>query len=209
MKTLIAVPCMNQVAAEFAQSIACLNKVGDCACAFQIGSLVYESRNSLAKKAIEIEADYVLWLDSDMKFAPDIMQRLMGDITEKGCDLVSGLYFRRVFPYTPVLFEELGDPEKDSNVHFKDYDEYPENSLFPIAGAGFGCLLHKADILLDSFAKYGTCFDPMDGYGEDLSFCIRAKNLGYNLFCDSTVKCGHVGSLTITEDFWKRCGGGK
>ena len=68
MKIFIAVPCMDQVPARFAQSLAMLKKVGECAVGFQIGSLIYTSRNDLASKAIEMDADFVLWLDSDMVF---------------------------------------------------------------------------------------------------------------------------------------------
>ena len=49
MKTLIAVPCMDSVPSQFAQSLAMLQKVDECAIAFQIGSLIYTSRNELAK----------------------------------------------------------------------------------------------------------------------------------------------------------------
>ena len=106
MKTLIAVPCMDSVASGFAQSLATMGKIGDCSVAFQIGSLVYESRNEIAKKAIQSGADYVLWFDSDMIFNPDTMERLMKHMKE-GKDFVSGLYFRRVSPFTPVLFDQL------------------------------------------------------------------------------------------------------
>ena len=42
MKTLIAIPSMDQVPAQFAQCLATLNKVGECAVSFQIGSLITE-----------------------------------------------------------------------------------------------------------------------------------------------------------------------
>ena len=71
MNILIAVPSMDSVPAHFAQSLASLKKVGNCAVAFKVGSLVYTSRNELAQHALKMGADYVLWLDSDMKFEPD------------------------------------------------------------------------------------------------------------------------------------------
>ena len=107
MRILIAVPCMDQVPAPFCQSLAMLRKVGDCVLSMQMGSLIYTSRNSLAMKAIQTEADYVLWLDSDMVFEPDTLERLMKTLTENNLDIVTGLYFRRVPPYSPVLFDML------------------------------------------------------------------------------------------------------
>ena len=61
-KILIAIPCMDQVPAPFAQSLAMIRKgENSCAVAFQMGSLIYTSRNNLAKKAIE-DADLVLFV---------------------------------------------------------------------------------------------------------------------------------------------------
>ena len=88
MKIFIAIPSMDQVPAQFAQSLATLNKVdGECLVSFQIGSLIYHSRDALARKAIECEADYILWLDSDMVFAPDTLAKLLED-RESG-DIIS------------------------------------------------------------------------------------------------------------------------
>ena len=63
-KILIAIPCMDQVPAPFAQSLAMIQKTEDnVACAFQMGSLIYTSRNNLALQAMKAEFDYMLWPD--------------------------------------------------------------------------------------------------------------------------------------------------
>ena len=197
MKILIAVPCMDQVAAPFAQSLASLNKVGECAVSFMCNSLIYDSRNRLAKQAVDIEADYVMWFDSDMIFQPDTLQKLLDD----DCDIVSGLYFRRLSPFTPVIFSSC---EKDSEGYYKwnDCTSYPEE-VFEVAGIGFGCVLVKTDVFLEMFGKFGDCFTPLGKFGEDLSFCFRAKELGYKIHCDPRIKCGHVSHSVVTEDFYK------
>ena len=109
MKTLIAVPCMDQVPAQFCQSLAMLKKVDECAVAFQIGSLIYTSRDNLCKKAINMGADYVFWLDSDMVFNPDVLELLFKDMEKD--TIVTGLYFRRAYPFSPVLFDTLEKTE--------------------------------------------------------------------------------------------------
>lgn len=206
MKTLIAVPCMDSVASGFAQSLATLGKIGECSVAFQIGSLVYESRNELAKKAIKSGADYVLWLDSDMIFNPDTMERLMKHM-EDGLDFVSGLYFRRVSPFTPVIFEHLNITD-DDHAEWINFDKYPRNSLFEIEGCGFGCVLMRTQMLLDVMAENdGKCFNPLAALGEDLAFCMRARESGYKLYCDSSIQCGHYAHLLITEAFYDSIGG--
>lgn len=195
MKTLIAVPCMDQVAAPFAQSLATMNRFGECYVSFLIGSLIYESRNNLAKQALKVGADYVLWLDSDMIFPSDTMVKMVKHM-EEGRDIVTGLYFRRRNPFTPVLFKKLNVEDGS----WEGYDDYPRNSMFEVDAIGFGCCMTRADILEDVFLNYKTCFSPLQAFGEDLSFCHRAKELGYKIWCDSTIKCGHIGQIIVNEE---------
>lgn len=199
MKTLIAVPCMDQVDARFTSCLATLEKPGEVTVATQIGSLIYDSRNSLAKIALNSETDYVLWLDSDMVFKRDILKRLL-EHAENGKDIVSGLYFRRQPPFSPVLFKELELVEELGR--WENYDDYPRDSVFEIAGCGFGCVLMRTDILADVALEFRKWFNPVNGFGEDLSFCIRAKSLGYKIWCDSSIKLGHVGHLVVDENVW-------
>lgn len=200
-KILVAVPCMEQVAAGFAASLATLNKVGECSVFFICNSLIYEARNKIALGAIKNEFDYVMWFDSDMVFEPDTLQRLLKDSLENNIDIVSGLYFRRVAPYTPVVFETI-EIEGDKTT-FKDYVG-ELSGLREVQGAGFGCMLTKVSTLFEVFAKYGNCFSPIGNVGEDLSFLWRARQLGHPTFCDFDVKCGHIGNITVNQEFFTK-----
>ena len=199
MKILIAVPCMDLVPAQFASSLATLRKVGDCVVAFQMGSLIYNSRNDLAKKAIASECDYILWLDSDMVFDPDTLEKLIAD-RESG-DIISGLYFRRVQPFSPVAFSQLQITEQGGCI-WKNQETIP-GEIFPVEGCGFGCVLMPVSAVADIIAKFGNAFAPICGVGEDLSFCWRARQCGYKIVCDPRIKLGHVGHHVITEQFYE------
>ena len=201
MKTLIAIPCMDQVPALFAQSLSCLKKVGDCKVAFQMGSLVYTSRNELAKAAMKNDVDYVLWLDSDMVFDPDLMERMIKTMREQDVAMLTGLYFRRTSPYTPVLFDELKPTGK--GWKFSDFEKIPDHGLFEVGGCGFGCVCMDAEVLIAVQAKHGYLFHPMNNGGEDISFCWRARDCGYKIMCDPELLCGHVGYAVINDVFWR------
>lgn len=203
-KILIAVPCMDMVSARFAQSLTTLKKVGQCTVSFLIGSLIYDSRNKLAGLAVEMEADYIMWFDSDMVFRPDTLERMMAVMDEHPeIDVLSGLYFRRGTPFTPVLFKKL-EVNKEGTLDWEDYEELPEE-LFEIAGCGFGCVLMKTDMLLDIAAKEGggVWFSPIANAGEDCAFCIRARDNGYKIYCDPTIDCGHMAYTPVTKGFWE------
>ena len=203
-KILIAVPCMDMVSARFAQCLATLRKNGQCAVSFLIGSLIYDSRNKLAAMAVEMEADYVLWLDSDMVFPPDTLDRMLQVLDEHPeIDVLSGLYFRRGAPFSPVLFSKLEIGE-DGVLVFEDQKDLPDE-LFEIAGCGFGCVLMRTDLLLDIAAKEGggVWFTPIANAGEDCAFCIRARREGYRIFCDPSISLGHMGYAPITKAFYQ------
>lgn len=198
MKVLIAVPCMDQVPAQFAQSLSTLDKVGECGIAFQISSLIYTSRNKLAMLAIEKECDYVLWLDSDMVFPRDTLKRLLEN-KDKG-DIITGMYFRRVEPYHPCLFSKL--EVNDNGGKTEEVEKIP-NRLFEVEGCGFGCVLTPVNIFIDMLSKYGDMFSPISSVGEDLSFCWRARELGYKIVCDPSIPLGHVGHYTVDRGFYE------
>lgn len=202
-KILIAVPCMDMVSARFAQSLTTLKKVGQCTVSFLIGSLVYDSRNKLAGLAMQMEADYIMWFDSDMVFQPDTLERMM-DVMDKNpdIDILSGLYVRRGAPFTPVIFSKL-EVNEHGELDWDDVVNIPDEP-FEVAGCGFGCVLMKTDCLYEIASKEngGMWFTPIAGAGEDCAFCIRARESGYKIWCDPRIDLGHMAYAPVTREFY-------
>lgn len=196
-KTLIAVPCTDMVATGFCQSLAMLHRVGDCLVTMVPGSLIYDSRNKIASKAVELGCTHVMWFDSDMLFSPDTMEKLMAHDKE----FVSGMYFKRVGTYEPVVYKEINHYE-DGRAEAVCYKDYPKDKPFKVEAVGFGCVLLKTELLLDMGAAYMDWFTPYDRMGEDISFCQRARKLGYDLWVDPNVQCGHIGQIIVTDKFY-------
>lgn len=206
MKTiLIAIPCMDMVSARFAQSLATMKKVDKCIVSFLIGSLIYDSRNKLAGYAVEIEADYILWLDADMVFPADTLERMLKDMEEHPeIDILSGIYYRRGAPFSPVAYKTLELNDQGECI-YEDLEEVPEG-ISEIAGCGFGCVLMKTDCLFDMITKkddIGVWFSPFGNVGEDCSFCIRARGEGYKIYCDPDIKLGHMAYAPVTKDLYQ------
>lgn len=200
MKIMIAVPCMDQVPVPFCQSLAMLQKVGECTLAMKAGSLIYTSRNDLAMRSLQMNADYVFWMDSDMQFPPDTLVRMVDVLQKNDLDILTGLYFRRVPPYSPVLFDKL---EMRRNIcSWSEFKELPDH-LFEVGGCGFGCVLMSTEVFLSVQAKHGNMFAPMGNNGEDIAFCIRARDCGYKIWCDPSIICGHVGYSVVDDKFYK------
>ena len=133
-----------------------------------------------------------------MIFPPDVLKKLLED-REKG-DIITGVYYRRVAPFKPVLFSKLNIDE--NGCEWEGYDSYPEDKIFEVEGCGFGCVLTPASVFLDVMAKYGDMFAPIGGVGEDLSFCWRARSCGYKIIADPSVQLGHVGHYVVDKGFY-------
>ena len=200
MRTLIAVPAMDMLSTDFCRSCVGLQLSGEVQWTFSQGSLVYDGRNLLADTAVREGFDRVLWLDSDMVFDPYLFRRLSEHL-DLGREMVTGLYISRKSPMRPVIYKDIRrDPLENGFLPVAEtYSDYPRDSLFPVAGCGFGAVMMTAELLRRLQAAYGLPFTPLPGFGEDLSFCLRVRELGTEMWCDSSIKLGHAGTAIYTE----------
>lgn len=186
MKVAICVPTMGTVKTRFMECFNRLETNGEAGWSFTINSVIHHARNDLAKQAKKLGAEYILWLDSDMTFAPDTLQKLLSD--QK--DFVSGIAFTKHLPPRPTIIKKMHEDKGDI------YFNYPQNAVFEIEGCGFGCLLMKTSLYHEGD------FDLINGMGEDYSFCMRMKERGIKMYCDSRVKCGHIGDFEYDEELY-------
>lgn len=194
MNLLIAIPANDYIHFEFTECLTRLImrlKDDDIKfdVAFQGNTLVYHGRDRLAFKAIKEGYSHVLWLDADMIFTDS----LLDDLMFCGKDFVTGVYHARRKPHLSCLFKEI-------YPGVERIEEYP-TAPFKVAGCGFGCVLLKTEILSKVKQNEGTCFFPTRELGEDLAFCKRAKEAGYEIWCEPSVKCGHIGHVHIYPEY--------
>ena len=205
MRTLIAVPAMDMLSTDFCRSCVGLQLSGEVQWTFSQGSLVYDGRNILADTAVREGFDRVLWLDSDMVFDPYLFRRLSEHL-DLGREMVTGLYISRKSPMRPVIYKDIRrDPLENGFLPVAEaYSDYPRDSLFPVAGCGFGAVMMTVDLLRQIRDRYGPPFTPTLGFGEDLAFCLRISWLEKTIWCDSSIKLGHVGTAIYDETVWKK-----
>jgi GT2 family glycosyltransferase len=208
MKIIIAIPCMDTQESNFSE---CLTEMlihfkdhhpdDTIDVKYLKASLVYDARNQLATYVTTTGGyDYVLWLDSDMTFEPDLLDRMLEDM--EGRQAVTGLCFGRRPPFNPCIYSKLdvtieGKMIRPENEIFKDY---PRDQIFEVQACGFACLLMRVDVL-EAMGIYGVPFFPVGGLGEDLTFCWRARKLDIKFHCDSRLKIGHIMRISVDEGF--------
>lgn len=211
-KTLVAVPCFDMVHTVFMESVINLIKPENSFFTVVKNTLVHDARNIIAGNAINSGFERVMWFDSDLSFKPDTMQRLIADMDEGGLDFVSGLYFTRRPPnIKPIVYSKLWwavRPDGTLDTGAENLYDYTEG-LQECAATGFGCVLTSVDLLKRVGDRFGSPFAPLEGMGEDLSFCWRAGQIGAKLYLDARVKCGHIGAVEIDEAFYRGLGNGR
>ena len=207
MKILIAVPCMDMLHTKFVNCLLNVRLDEQYTIEFGASSLIYDTRNQFIVKAIDGGYDRMIWFDSDMVFDAATIAYLNQDL-DKGYDFVAGLAFKRRKPYTPVIFEELDLVENKDGAKiptFRTFTAYPKDCLFEVAGFGFGCVAMNVEGLKRVVDKYGKMlFMPYAGFGEDLTFCLRARSAGEKLYCDSRAEVGHVGEYIYDSEMFMR-----
>ena len=121
-------------------------------------------------------------------------------------DFVSGLYFMRRLPTKPLILKELDwyeDEVLGAQESAEVYEDYPRDSVFEIAGCGFGCCIMSVLKVEHMTVAYRmNPFTPMPRLSEDYSFCLRARKLGYKLWCDSRIRPGHAGLMVYRQEDW-------
>lgn len=186
---LIGMPTLDSVKTETVASITAAEYPTLHDFMLLKSAVVSDQRDRVAQYAIKNNKrifTHLLFIDSDITFPPDAITKLLLD--EK--DIVSGLYYKKTTTPQPVAWttEWLAD----GSVKFKPLDG--EGDLIECGAVGMGFCLIKTKVLKDVANTFHTCFQHMNGMGEDLSFCIRAQQLGYKIYVDTTFKLGHIGA---------------
>lgn len=144
------------------------------------GPYVEDNRNKALALATRDEIDYLIVIDWDHTFPPETIYNLYKTAIDNNLDLCSGIYNVRVGEYVrPAIIINNIVPEN-----------YPKESLFEVDtyANSFSIISKKAVQSLAQTRGYGR----IDGKGEDVSFCQRAKELGFKVWCDSRIKVGHL-----------------
>lgn len=195
---------MQTVPTAFLRSLEGMRRLPDTYTSIIEGTLIHDARNEFASIAIQHGFDRILWIDSDMTFPPDLLERLSKHL-DNGKFMVCGLYFKRVLPTGPVIYcrqERQTNPVLGEHIRPVPYTDYPRNQTFEIDACGFGAVMTDVALVRAVWDRYGPPFTPYLSIGEDLSFCWRVREMGQRIWCDSSITAGHIGTAIFDEGTW-------
>lgn len=191
-RILICIPNMGTIKAKTVASLLAMDKTDETNYCMISSSLIYDARDMMVGEAIKGNYDYLLFVDSDIEFEKDALLRLLN----RRLDIVTAIYYKRGGEHDPVIYRKIAPLTKEREVTCVTETEV-DRDLFPIAGCGMGFCLIKVDVLKDMIKRYPSLFCPIDGLGEDLSFCYRASECGYEIYADGSIPLNHWGEIAF------------
>lgn len=161
-------------------------------------------RDHVVARALVHPANYthVLFLDADMVWPTNVLTKMLAH-HEAG--IVSGLYHLKGGDFAPVAMGK-GVKSEGSDVtvyyHDRDYQETGD-ALRPQEVVGMGCTLVPLSVFRAIGPRPWFTYEYDDqgwpAVSEDVPLCRKAREAGFSVWLDPTVKCGHVTTHTVTE----------
>ena len=160
-----------------------------------------QGRNQMATDALLDGYEETMWIDADVDFHPDSVDRLRSH----GLPIVSGIYAQKgkralashIMPGTPKvvfgkdggLIEILYAGAGFLHVRREVYLRHPEVAALPMCNERFRSPM---------IPFFHSMVHPIeDGHwylAEDYAFCQRARASGFKIMADTTIRLWHVGN---------------
>jgi cellulose synthase/poly-beta-1,6-N-acetylglucosamine synthase-like glycosyltransferase len=162
------------------------------------GTLIFDQRNSLVRTAVEEKCDYILFIDADMRFPKTTLERLLAHKK----DIIGVNATTRMMPPKPTARNI--QINEDGSVDWLEVLSNKEKGISKVDAIGCGVMLIKTSCLKNIPQPYFYFEQLLKGklLGEDIYFCIKAKDAGIDTWVDHdlSMEIGHVGSYTYGWD---------
>lgn len=174
-------------------------------------------RNDIVKRFLNYpSAKWLLQIDTDMTFMPDLVERLLEHADPQEAPIVGGLCFGfdDKGKIQPTLFGFVGD---EANPLVVRYHEWPPDSMMQVAATGGAALLVHRSVFErmqtfdhpsrpgkqgfnDAFPWFQELEHDTRPVSEDIAFCWRAGLLGIPVYVNTAVQLGHIKKRVLTMD---------
>ena len=166
------------------------------------GGTIYKMRNAGIRCAKQQGCDAVLFIDADMTFEPDALER----IVSHDKPIVGGFCRKRRKPFGSVLYRYVEELDQFTLI------EAPEGDGLIEVDATGGAFLYVKMEVFDELERQGKpwfinkeiyeedCIRDEDFMGEDLYFFRQILETDYPVYVDLGLKVGHLAHAIITSE---------
>lgn len=177
-----------------------------------------DSRNEAVKVFLQGDAEWLLWIDTDMGFPPFMAEELLRAADPTDAPVVGALCFALHetetdkmggfrYQIAPTMYT-FGQTAQGKN-RFGIMGPYPDETVVQVAGTGSAAILiHRT--VFEAIAEADTVYggpnwysmvkdDADDPIGEDLAFCLRCWALSIPVHVHTGVKTTHHKEIYLGE----------
>lgn len=171
---------------------------------------IADGRNYATQQFLDGSSEWLFFVDTDMGFASDTIERLINTADPDERPVMGGLCFT-LYEVTPssfhgVRYGVMPAMYSREDGGFNPVTDYKRDAVQQVDATGAACLLIHRSVLEKIRDKFGKVwFNEMPKTGEDLSFCRRCDQAGVPVHVNTAVKTTHhKGALYLDEDHYMR-----
>jgi hypothetical protein len=161
------------------------------------GPMIATARNELVQWFLtKTDATHLWFVDTDVTFTKDTLAALL----ESDLPIVSALYFTPseddrgnvsgIHPSSALMRNDNG------GLRYLTTEELEAPTILKTEGVATGCVLIQRQVLETlghgELHPYAETLTDDGALGEDMTFCRRAKELGFESYLNTGVWAGHV-----------------
>ena len=172
--------------------------IGGRICA-KSGPRIASARNQVVRSFLDqTDKDWLWMVDTDMVFGPDTLQQLL----DTNREIVGALCYGQS-EQTEKTFPVI---HRFTDTGMRLVKSPPKNKLIEVDATGAACLLIHRSVLEKMQANADNPLYPwfQEGrtlanleVGEDVAFCLKAKEQGFSVWVHTGIKVGHKKSHII------------
>lgn len=188
-------------------------------CSVGSGPVIAKARNDIVTAFLRTPADWLLWLDPDMVWTYDLIERMVQAAHPTMRPIVGALCFQYLAGHPERQFWPTLYTQRPGVQRLDRLVDYPANSLIKVTATGAACLIEHRSVLEAMATKFPpprawfneTPFVDHDEEGrpmwetagefsEDVTHCLRARACGFEVMVHTGIKVGHTKQLDIGEE---------
>lgn len=159
---------------------------------FQIGGYVDVNRNQIVEEALKVGTTHLMFIDNDMIFPDYGVAKLL----QNNKDIVGGNYNSRLSPTSKEISGPVTKMSVDGVPVTMLKQDFP-TELFKCYAVGTGFMMINTKVFEKMDKPYfNAVIDKQNKHTtEDIEFCRKAGELGFEVWCDPTLEIGHIGDI--------------
>lgn len=184
------------------------------------GGIVQARNDTITGFLTQCEADWLFWVDTDMGFLADSVDRLIDAADPETRPIMGGLCFAMrevavdgaggyLVQPAPTIFDWVKLPNGQQGFYTRT--DYEKDTVLQVAGTGSAFLVIHRSVFTKLEAEYGrTWYSPVFNnslnmtISEDLSFCSRAGALGIPIHVHTGIRTTHLKQVWLDERIYDR-----